>query len=415
MNDITESKLTKFDNNDNETNGTTTLPEYLTFNDESVREIAVYSILFVVAAMGNLPVFINLLRSRQRKSRVKLMMLNLAIADLIVTFIMIPLEVSWRITVEWIAGTVACKVMLFLRAFGPYLSSMVLVCISLDRYFAVVHPLKVNDAQRRSKIMIALAWIISLLCAIPQSIIFRVQRHPEYPDFKQCVSFGFFSELWQDRAYNIFCLLALYLVPLAIIIFCYSRILWAISRRSHDNEVVFILENMARGHQCRDRFRLRRSDMAHIERTRARTLRMTIIIVLAFFWCWTPYVVIVLWYQIDLESATKLATEIQSALFMFAVSNSCVNPLVYGNYVFSYSNILNTCCSSSLKCPMSSISRRASNSNTTRATNVHGRNNDNPRKQFEMNENIRRTSPQQVQARVIVVNISTHSLRYTQT
>ncbi|XP_013778260.1 gonadotropin-releasing hormone II receptor-like, partial [Limulus polyphemus] len=221
------------------------------------------------------------------------------------------------------------------------------------------------------------------------SIIFRVQRHPDYPDFKQCVSFGFFSELWQDRAYNIFCLLALYLVPLAIIIFCYSRILWVISRRSHDNE-----EDMDRGHQYRGRLRLRRSDMARIERTRARTLRMTIIIVLAFFWCWTPYVVIVLWYQIDVESATKLATEIQSALFMFAVSNSCVNPLVYGSYAFSYRNIWKTCCSS-LNCPVS-LSRCAVTSNTTRATHLHDRNNDNSPKQFEMNENIRRTPPQEV-------------------
>ncbi|XP_023209719.1 gonadotropin-releasing hormone receptor-like, partial [Centruroides sculpturatus] len=144
------------------------LPHYLTFNEDSVKELVIYSFLFVVAAAGNLPVFITLLRNRHRKSRIKLMLMHLAIADLIVTFIMIPLEISWRITVEWIAGNTACKVMLFLRAFGPYLSSMVLVCISLDRYFAILHPLKVNDAQRRSKIMLTFAWVISIICSIPQ-------------------------------------------------------------------------------------------------------------------------------------------------------------------------------------------------------------------------------------------------------
>ncbi|XP_076344753.1 adipokinetic hormone/corazonin-related peptide receptor variant I-like [Tachypleus tridentatus] len=152
----------------NKTNETIGLPEHLLFNDEIAGEIVAYSLLLVVAAMGNVSVFVTLLRTRQRKSRIKLMILHLAIADLIVTFIMIPLEIGWRITMKWVAGDAACKIMQFLRAFGPYLSSMVLVCISLDRYFAILHPLKVNDAHRRSKIMLTFAWLISIMCSIPQ-------------------------------------------------------------------------------------------------------------------------------------------------------------------------------------------------------------------------------------------------------
>ncbi|KAM7286102.1 ACP-R5 [Ixodes scapularis] len=78
--------------------------------------------------------------------------------------------------------------------------------------------------------------------------------------------------------------------------------------------------------------RLRRSDMRHMQRARNRTLRLTIIIVLAFFWCWTPYVTMVLWYQFDPDGAVHVNGYLQSSLFMFAVSNSCVNPLVYGSY-----------------------------------------------------------------------------------
>ncbi|PRD25737.1 UNVERIFIED_CONTAM: Gonadotropin-releasing hormone receptor [Trichonephila clavipes] len=144
------------------------LPDYLTFNDDSIREVILYSLMFILGAGGNIPVFIALIRNRHRKSRVNLMIMHLAIADLIVTFIMIPLEIAWRITVQWVAGNAACKILLYLRAFGPYLSSSVLVCISLDRYFAILHPLKVNDAQRRGKIMLGLAWATSILSSIPQ-------------------------------------------------------------------------------------------------------------------------------------------------------------------------------------------------------------------------------------------------------
>ena len=81
---------------------------------------------------------------------------------------MILFQVGWRLTVEWVAGNLACKAFLFLRAFGLYLSSNVLVCVSLDRYYAVLHPFRVSDARRRGKSMLCLAWLVSLVCASPQ-------------------------------------------------------------------------------------------------------------------------------------------------------------------------------------------------------------------------------------------------------
>lgn len=168
----TNKTLDQFDfNNESISNASNVsgLPfDLLAFTHESRVETILYSVLFVLAAAGNVPVLISLIKSRRRKSRIQNMILHLAIADLIVTFVMIPLEVAWRITVQWIAGDIACRIMLFLRAFGPYLSSMVLVCISLDRYSAIVHPLRVNDAQRRAKIMLYMAWAISFVCSVPQ-------------------------------------------------------------------------------------------------------------------------------------------------------------------------------------------------------------------------------------------------------
>ncbi|OQR67346.1 gonadotropin-releasing hormone II receptor-like [Tropilaelaps mercedesae] len=257
-------------------------------------------------------------------------------------------QIFWRLMVQWKAGGTMCKVFQVVRAFGPYLSSTIIICISLDRYFAVLHPLKVHDAQRRGKIMIALAWFVSLTWSLPQAVVYEVEGHPYIKDFYQCVTFNFFTNAPQQReadlgylwqVYVLFGLLLQYGIPLIIIIWCYCKILLEICHRSTDGELTTGTGRPANLRvQYRQVVRLRRSAPSNVEcitRTRNRTLRLTVVIVLTFFWCWTPYVTMVVWYQIDTEGATNLNEYLQNALFMFAVSNSCVNPLLYGSYAKS--------------------------------------------------------------------------------
>lgn len=106
----------------------------MTFNDGHRLSILVYSIVMVLSSIGNITVLVLLLRRRfKRPSRIDMMLTHLAIADLLVTFLMMPLEIGWSYTVSWKAGDSMCRLMSFLRTFGLYLSSFVLVCISIDR------------------------------------------------------------------------------------------------------------------------------------------------------------------------------------------------------------------------------------------------------------------------------------------
>ena len=111
---------------------TVEIPRALTFNDDSLMSVVAYSLLFVLAATGNLTVFVTLCRHR-RKSRVNWFIMHLAIADMIVTFVMMPLEVAWHLTVSWRAGDIACRLLMVCRVFGFYLSSFILIVICLDR------------------------------------------------------------------------------------------------------------------------------------------------------------------------------------------------------------------------------------------------------------------------------------------
>ena len=70
-------------------------------------------------------------------------------------------------------------------------------------------------------------------------------------------------------------------------------------------------------------------------RSQTVALRMSTTHVLAFVGCWTPYLVISAWHIVDPEGVVNdVAPEVQDALFLTAVFNSCINPLVYGGFYF---------------------------------------------------------------------------------
>ena len=146
------------------------LPPYLSEMSTTSRNCVIaYVFLFLLSAKGNFSVFVSVLRQlRKSKSRICLLILHLSIADLMVTLFVMPIEIFWRLTVGWYGGNVMCKICQFLRAFGLYLSSMVLICISLDRYFAIIHPLRTSGAKRRGRTMLGCAWVVSALCSLPQ-------------------------------------------------------------------------------------------------------------------------------------------------------------------------------------------------------------------------------------------------------
>ena len=81
---------------------------------------------------------------------------------------MMPGEIGWKATVQWLAGDISCRLFKFFSIFGLYLSSNILICISLDRFYAIVCPLSAGKAARNMKIFLWAAWIVSILSAAPQ-------------------------------------------------------------------------------------------------------------------------------------------------------------------------------------------------------------------------------------------------------
>ena len=80
----------------------------------------------------------------------------------------VPLEIAWCATVSWRAGDVTCRIMVFFRIVGFYLSSFVMIVISLDRLSAIMFPISHLSNTKRTKKMLIMAWITAPICSLPQ-------------------------------------------------------------------------------------------------------------------------------------------------------------------------------------------------------------------------------------------------------
>ncbi|KAK1154783.1 gonadotropin-releasing hormone II receptor-like [Acipenser oxyrinchus oxyrinchus] len=290
-------------------------------------------LLFSFAAVSNLAVLFSVAQGggRRLSPRFRPLILSLALADLMMTFVVMPLDAVWNVTVQWYAGDVLCKLLCFLKLFAMHASAFILVAISLDRHAAILYPLSSLDSQRRNKRMLLVAWSASLLLASPQVLqfIFRTIKAGN-ADFTQCVTHGSFRQRWQETLYNMFHFVTLYVMPLLVMIFCYARIMLEINRQ--------MKKNKAAGDSC-----LRRSGTDQIPKARLKTLKMTIIIVASFVICWTPYYLLGIWYWFHPQMLRETPEYVNHILFLFGHLNTCSDPVIYGLYTPSFRADLASC------------------------------------------------------------------------
>lgn len=88
---------------------------------------------------------------------------------------------------------------------------------------------------------------------------------------------------------------------------------------------------------------LRRSGTDMIPKARMKTLKMTIIIVVSFVVCWTPYYLLGIWYWFHPQMLQVTPEYVNHILFVFGNLNTCCDPVIYGLYTPSFRADLAIC------------------------------------------------------------------------
>lgn len=182
-------------------------------------------------------------------------------------------------------------------------------------YVAVQFPLRPRVEKRTVCLSLALVWFLASALSIPPLIYSTTIEVPFFNGEKR--TFCFMS--WPDGrrpnstmefTYNLAFLAFTYLIPGALMGFCYGkmgRTLWSSEGVGEMTE--------------RQRLSIR---------SKKKVVKMFMVIVLAFAVCWFPYHVYFLYTDIYPKSAKgKTALEVFLTFYWLAMCNGMLNPIIY--------------------------------------------------------------------------------------
>ena len=232
-----------------------------------------YSLILVVSLVGNSLIVLIVYKTPTLRKPINMLIANMAMSDLLYPIFPIPVRLTELDVGSWlIGGTLGqalCKIHAFLADISSLVSIQSLVLITVDRYAAVVVPLRSPLISRKvCRCLIVGTWILAAAFHSPFLFTFNLV---EYQDEKWCenqleVIFG------ENSSFGIYILSAsifFYYIPFVVLVILYSIILIKLKKQAHPGE---------------------QSASAEEQRTRRNrnVLKMTVAIVIAFFICWIP-------------------------------------------------------------------------------------------------------------------------------
>ncbi|GAA6231882.1 somatostatin receptor type 2-like [Lates japonicus] len=112
------------------------------FNRISTAVITcMYFVVCTVGLCGNALVIYVILRYAKMKTVTNIYILNLAVAD-VLFMLGLPFIAIQLALVHWPFGPVLCRVVMTVDSLNQFTSIFCLMVMSIDRYLAVVHPIK---------------------------------------------------------------------------------------------------------------------------------------------------------------------------------------------------------------------------------------------------------------------------------
>ena len=175
-----------------------------------------------------------------------------------------------------------------------------LVLISLERYFAICHPVKHRNTFSKKRILFA--------CFVVYLLGFLLMVYAPFFSNRDYNCYIVFDNHLAQMIFGMLHFTVTYLLPLSIMVFCYSNILNLLQQRR----------------KTRDHVKLSGDPFKQAKKNVTITL---FAVSLAFVVCWTPASITFLLYNAGYPY--DITSDMHAAFLTLVVCNMAVNPVVY--------------------------------------------------------------------------------------
>ncbi|XP_037667784.1 somatostatin receptor type 4 [Choloepus didactylus] len=274
----------------------------------------IYALVCLLGLVGNALVIFVILRYAKMKTATNIYLLNLAIADELF-MLSVPFVASSAALRHWPFGSVLCRAVLSVDGLNMFTSVFCLTVLSVDRYVAVVHPLRAATYRRPSvaKLINVGVWLAALLVTLPIAI-FADTRPARGGQAVSC-NLHWPHPVWSG-VFVVYTFLLGFLLPVLAIGLCY-----------------LLIVGKMRAVALRAGWQQRR-------RSEKKITRLVLMVVAVFVLCWMPFYVV----QLLNLFVTSLDATVNHVSLILSYANSCANPILYGflsdNFRRSFQRVL---------------------------------------------------------------------------
>lgn len=300
----------------------------------AVGLVVVIVFMIVSTVIGNTAICYIIYRVRRLHSPSCIFLVNLAINDILVALFLLPFSIATTASNYVVVSKTGCDIIGFFQHATSAVSVLTLLSVSMDRYLAILTPLKYKGwvTRNRTVLCIFFIWFYALLSACYP--LLGWSRYYAFPGQWLCESSYHISV-----SFTYFKMTTIYFMPLVSIIFIYISILRVALRHSkqiarevkalRQREMAAVLEPelgaqvsaaVISGQYC-----MRKPHSAL--RADIKTALTLASIVGVLFIAWTPYIVVNLWSSHTRNYGTELLQSIVSGLYY---STGVINPYLYG-------------------------------------------------------------------------------------
>lgn len=194
---------------------------------EAVAIALVLACIIIGTVIGNILVCVAVCLVKKLRRPYNYLIVSLAVSDICVALLVMPLATAYEIIGVWTFGPVMCNVWVSFDVLSCTASILNLCMISVDRYNAITKPLQycVKRTSKRMMIWVSLVWLGAACISLPPLLILGNKHEVEKDGTvtTECI-------VCQDPIYQIYATLGSFYIPLTVMLLVYYKIFCAARR-----------------------------------------------------------------------------------------------------------------------------------------------------------------------------------------